>query len=161
MRRRGWTLIEMLISICVGTIVMSCSVLVLGLVLHTNRISQQQAYATSVVGRLNIAFRQDVHDSSLIASTGEKKKQLAMDFANHGRVVYGVVPEGVVRRDMSGDKITHEQLFRLPDNLAIDFEVDARTQPNAARLRIRSDERAGLNMVIEAVSSQDEERTGS
>jgi type II secretory pathway pseudopilin PulG len=135
-RRRGKTLVEMLVLISVLTIILGLVATSLIVLFKTDRQVRRDLEQVTALARLSSKFRADAHaaDSCQVAE--------ACDLAlPDGRVVrYAAGPERITREVRRGDAVEHRDAFLLPATATAKFELPDETQGRLVRLTIAAAE---------------------
>jgi len=157
-RRRGLTLIELVMTIGIGSVVFGLTVTLLASILRTERTARQHLAETQTIGRLAHQFRRDAHAAASAelapaANSGPATLRLAMQ---DGSQVDYQWAEGGLRRTWSpANRSPSREVFVLPSAAAASFELDHAPSAQFAILRLESRPsdphgRAGRKLRIEA-----------
>ena len=117
-KRRGVSLIEMLVVISMMTIVIGLVGMTFHLLLRSERLVAQSFVTERTISRLAIQFRDDVHQSETGVLTGgseNDKPALTLGNTSGNQIRYVVIAEGLVRLLETHDRVTARDDFRLPE----------------------------------------------
>ncbi len=128
MKRRGYTLVELVIVISLLSMLTGVAVMLLTSVIsHVGR-QRDDNQAAVVVRRLAADFRRDAHAATaahvedLPANAAEK---LTLTSADGATVTYAAVSGGVERIAMTDQKTAQRELYRLPRAQDVRFAQEA------------------------------------
>lgn len=144
-RRRGHSLIEMLVVIGTGGALMGIAVGLLAMLMRLDQDSRDQLRQRTAVHRLADQFRRDVHaaDGFAVQSPPGKEGttpawQLPLEA---GRVVeYRAEPGELLRTEREGDQVLRRESFRLPAGAAVSIDLAGEAAPDIVSLRIARDD---------------------
>ena len=108
-KRRGVSLIEMLVVISMMTIVIGLVGMTFHLLLRSERLVAQSFVTERTISRLAIQFRDDVHQSEIGAlSSGSESDKPVLTLANSSgtQIRYQVIADGLARVLVSNDQVT-------------------------------------------------------
>ena len=131
-RRRGKTLVEMLVLISVLTIILGLVATSLVVLFKTDRQVRRDLEQVTALARLSSKFRADAHAaaSCQVADSCD----LALP---DGRVVrYAAGPQCITREVRRGDAVEHRDAFLLPATATAKFELPDELQGRLVRLSI-------------------------
>lgn len=146
MSRRGYTLIEVLVTVSLVTVALTLLATWLTTVMRSQRIARDHLLEIQTRDRLARQFREDVHQARRIESTrSAQEPDAGMRLALvGGRVVtYAMRGQLLERVEQAGDKTLREQ-FQLEDAEA-HFEVIDQHQPARAVLVLTTPASSGRN----------------
>ncbi len=137
--RRAFTLIEMLVSISVGSVLMG---LALGMVHRTMRAestARTNAQVERTAARLSRQFRHDIHQAQSISLDGQQTDtpSLRLMLSDQRPVTYQIERGRVLREQQQGDEQTHREVFSFPDDHSLLFAELA--EPSRAVLTVEHD----------------------
>ena len=107
-RRRGFTLVEMMVAISVGTVLLGLAALLIGSLMKLDRAGRARLAEESRLDRLAQVFRADVHAATGLAP-GAPAGELRLILPGGRSVAYRAGPGAVVRARPDG-----EERFALP-----------------------------------------------
>jgi prepilin-type N-terminal cleavage/methylation domain-containing protein len=159
MRRRGYTLIEMLVVITVSTVMMGIAVQVLYLLARLEYGGREHVSRATIVARLADQFRSDVHAALRpIPTEAAEKNQWQFALAGDRAVTYRALPGEVERREQVAGKPVRQESYALPADSAADIVIHTDPAPAMASLVITlpgTASAAGQDIRIDAVLSRD------
>lgn len=140
-RRRGLTLIELLVAMAGASAILGMAVAMVYTLLEADRAGRQRMHVGESLGRLAEQFRRDVHAAEAVAplapAGGQQPSpgwQLRLD---DGRSVrYGVREGKLIRSEHLGGKAVRQDSFALPHGATMSVRPDAGGPPRAVRLSI-------------------------
>ncbi|MGA2616452.1 MAG: hypothetical protein ABSF26_02510 [Thermoguttaceae bacterium] len=172
-KRRGQSLVEMVVVMTVATAVSGVAIALLGAVLQLDGTARGQTRWVSSMGRLSEQFRRDVHQASAAAAVREADKAaLRLQLPQGRSVVYRLERGGIVRREQTGPKETvplsarpggradenrdsPQDRFALPDQAAAAIDIEQAASPRLVSLSIESPGLSGPTLRIEAALGRD------
>jgi prepilin-type N-terminal cleavage/methylation domain-containing protein len=152
--QRGVTLIEMVLTISIGSVVFGLAVTLLASILRGDRTARQHLAATQTIGRLAMQFRHDAHlakDAELVSATDGATDGLRLASTDGSEVKYQWMDGSLERTESQTDKPSRRELFKLP-NLHAVFEISRANPAETAVLSLESstDESKSRSLRIEA-----------
>lgn len=157
--QRGFTLVEMLVSISAGSVLL---VLATGVVHRTMRVEsvvRENAAAERAALRLSRQFRHDIHQAKSVSLDGRQADQPVLQIVLSGQapVSYRVEHTGVLREQPHNDTQIYREHFSFPDNYTVKFNE----LPSPRRVALTLERDTGLvgvpprvELHVEAVISQ-------
>ncbi len=130
--RRGFTLIEMVIVMTVGSVVTGLAVVLLGTLLHTENISRDHARQSTTLSRLAEQFRGDVRAATAVGSSDATSWEFAMEAPR--TVIYRAESDALVRLERNGEELLRQERFSLPSGTAASMQIDK--QPSATTVSL-------------------------
>ncbi len=115
-RRRGWTLIEMLVTIAVMTSITGVAVKLLASLLRAERNGVEHVTRLTTVSRLSRQFRSDVHAATEVQLAADNPQQplLRITSENQRQIQYEIQPQGLLRTEKRPDQtVAVKDLLRL------------------------------------------------
>lgn len=135
MTRRGYTLMEMLVVIALGTVLLGVAVGVLHLLMRTQHSGRESVYQTETVARLAEQFRSDARAALRpIAAEGEPKDRWRFALAADRTVTYRLRPGEIERREQIAAKQVRQESYTLPRNYLAEITVRTDATPAMASL---------------------------
>ncbi|MHB1036496.1 MAG: PulJ/GspJ family protein [Pirellulales bacterium] len=125
-RRRGVSLIEMLVAIEVGTVVLGLAVGLLYLLFQVQTNSRERLAAGHSVDRLAEQFRQDVRAATGLMPAGEgtdPQSRLAFALPLDRSVEYRLTGNVALRTEQAGQKVLRRETFALLPGDTIHWET--------------------------------------
>jgi prepilin-type N-terminal cleavage/methylation domain-containing protein len=161
--RRGFTLIEMLAALTIGSVVLGISVSMLALLLRVERLGREHVQQDGVTVRLAEQFRDDAHAALPPAPTDARNKgPWRFVLASDRTVTYRALPEAVDREEAVAGKRVRYESYTLPAGWAARVLVAADGKPPLASLIVTSTEtprRTDGEVRIDAVLGRDQRFT--
>jgi prepilin-type N-terminal cleavage/methylation domain-containing protein len=128
-RRQGFTLIEMLLTMSVGSLLMVLAMTLLQQAMTLSSQTRSQCDADRVIHRLCEQFRRDAHSASAVSTDDQLVVTLVGDSKN---IVYRFL-NSTVTRSTSGESIENEQ-YDLGKSANVTIEM--LEQPEQIRLTV-------------------------
>jgi prepilin-type N-terminal cleavage/methylation domain-containing protein len=161
MHRRGFTLIEMVAALTVGTVIMGIGVGMVHLLLRTERTGRGRVPQSRIVARLAQQFRSDVNAAERQVA-GAKAAQWQFELAQHRLVSYRAVPGGVEWNERKDGKLVRQEVFVLPREFSAAISGPGRTTPAVLNLVITDKAEPwspGRELLVTAVLGKDQRFT--
>jgi prepilin-type N-terminal cleavage/methylation domain-containing protein len=161
MRRRGYTLVEMVAVLTVGSVILGIGVGMLHLLLRTERTGRQRVPQSRVVARLAQQFRSDVNAAERQMSSS-KPAEWQFALSDHRLVVYRMVPGGVEWSERQDGKLLRQESYLLPRGWSAAITGPGRATPALLSLVItdKADPYApGRELLVTAVLGKDQRFT--
>jgi prepilin-type N-terminal cleavage/methylation domain-containing protein len=130
-RRRGFTLIEMVAVVTIGTVLMGIAVLLLHSLLKSHDSGREHINYYRTLNRLAEQFRSDAHATEKTSSADDGK---TFDFlpnaADSAKIRYQLLPGRIDRTELKGEKAVRQDSYKLlPDmQAAINIQTDKDTE---------------------------------
>ena len=120
-RRRGFSLVEMLACISVGSVLLVLSMKVIHRTMRIESRARETAAVQHHATRLARQFRRDVHQAESMQIGRQEPEQNALELTLSGGLptVYLAEPGHVVRTQQLPDGTTHRDCFSLPDDCSV------------------------------------------
>ncbi|MFH1921621.1 MAG: type II secretion system protein [Planctomycetota bacterium] len=143
-RRRGHSLIELLVVIGTGGALMGIAVGLLSMLLRVDQHSRDQMRERTEIHRLADQFRRDVHaaDGFTVQSPpGAENAAPAWQLPlGAGHVVqYQAEPGELLRTEREGDQVLRQESFFLPAGTTVSIDLAGEAAPGIVSLRIPRD----------------------
>ncbi len=135
--RRGFSLIEMLAALTVGSVLMGIAVSILAMLMRIERGGREQLHQDMVTARLARQFRDDVHAATRLAPAeagGKGSWQLVL--APDHTVTYRALPEVVERDEAEAGKPARHESYTLPAGWSARLIAPAGAGPPLASLDV-------------------------
>ena len=165
MSRRGFTLIEMLAAITVGSVMLGIGVGILHVLLRAEGTGRERVHQTQVLSRLAEQFRSDVGAAvRQIPAQGDRPKQWQFALADNRTVTYRALPGEVRRDERTADKLVRQESYALPEGYTAVISVEREAKPAVASLVIAREPTplaAGREMRVAARLGKDHRFTKS
>ena len=156
-RRRGFSLIEMLVVISVGSVLLGVTVSVFHLLFRMEHTARQYVHQSAVTAQLADRFRRDVHQAVDAAAADDDAGQLTLSPGH--TIVYQPRPGELVRIERIDGADRHRETFSLPPETAVSMEIPDGDGPRLIRLRLvpqgLGGPVAGREICIEALLASD------
>lgn len=125
-RRRGVSLIELIIVISVATLIIGVALGLMQWLLRSERDVRKTVWYGRSVSRLAQVFRNDAHRASHveIAAAAETSNSMQFSLGNSHTVTYEIEEHTIRRVDRDGETELHRETFHFPPGSAIRFEKD-------------------------------------
>ena len=166
MSRRGFTLIEMLAAITVGSVMLGIGVGILHLLLRAEGTGRERVHKTQVLTHLAEQFRNDMGAAvKQTLAQSDRPKQWQFALADNRTVTYRALPGEVRRDERTADKLVRQESYTLPEGYAAAIKVfEYQAKPAEVNLVIARDPTplaAGREMRIIAQLGKDHRFTKS
>ena len=133
--RRGFSLLEMLVAVTVGSVLMGIGVAILTLLLRLDRTGREHAHRAVVLGRLAEQFRDDVHAALRPMPAGtDHRAPWRLDLGPDRTVSYRITPESVERDETAPGKPVRHESYPLPEGCAARVSLSADRTAQVASL---------------------------
>lgn len=143
MSRRAFTLMEMLVTITVGSVAMAIAVSMLYTIMRVERNGREHVAQTGVLARLVEQFRDDMAAAVLpVTVPNDSASQWQFTLPDHRTATYRFLP-GEVQRDECEDNqnnapLRHES-YRLAADQKAAIVIDQKSNPTTAELVVSSE----------------------
>jgi hypothetical protein len=156
MKRRGVSLIELIVVIGVETMLLSLAVTTIATLIATERNGRRGLEQAAALDALRDEFRRDVR---LAAAFEQQPNVVKLTLHSGRRVEYAASDDGIARREHQGNTLTAQEYFRLP-GFTMSLEATGEQSPRVLRLKLSppqpADEKAPPALpAIEAVLGGD------
>ncbi len=129
-RRRGVSLIEMLVAIEFGAVVLSLAVGLLYTLFQVQGGSRQRLAAGQTVDRLAEQFRRDVRAAANVTpAQGDAKAALTLAVASDRSIEYRLKDNVVLRTEQAGQRVSRREEYRLPPGGEVRWETAPDRKP--------------------------------
>ncbi len=157
--KRGFTLIEMVGAITVGSVLMGAAVVLLCALIRAEGGGREHGQRLESLARLADRFRRDVHaavDAPARAADGRAAWDLplAADGISHF-IRYEVEGDYITRHESGQDNAPRWDTYALPENGAVSIETEPIGRRRLVRLLIAPKHAAGKIIGVEAVLGSD------
>jgi prepilin-type N-terminal cleavage/methylation domain-containing protein len=116
MHRPGFTLLELVIAMGIGTVLMGMLAVVMARVLVANAAAERHGEGIAALGRLGEQFRRDARaaaDAKTEKSAGQPTR-LRFDRLDGTQVEYEIAEAGLRRVVSAAGRVQHREMFVLP-----------------------------------------------
>lgn len=151
-RRRGASLVEMLVVVSLMSIVLGTVVVTLHSMFRADQQTRTAIERQGTTTRLALHVREDVHaarDARLSAADQDSAPSLTLELDDNSSIEYGLGGQGIDRLERRGDQIVHRDTFRLPAVDRVRWEIIELSGQPAVRMSLAA------NVQIEAVVARD------
>ncbi len=126
-RRRGYTLVEMLVVVTVFAFLLASVALAMGTLFRAQGELQDELAQAATASRLASQLRADAHlaASAFVVQEGGTPGPLLT--LPHATVIYRTYPRRIVRTVMQDDSETHREVFPLPEGTTARWELSSGT----------------------------------
>jgi prepilin-type N-terminal cleavage/methylation domain-containing protein len=159
--RRGFSLIEAIVAMVVGSTIFGISVELLALATRETSTGRDRSLSTETLSRLAEQFRGDVHAAEAVSQAKKGAGQIlwTLKMPDDKRVEYEPRADGLRRTEYSGDKVHARDAFALPAD-DVRLELKPTEKPLEATLLIKRDgsatnDNAGYELRIDARVGRD------
>ena len=113
--RRGWTLIEMLVTMMVAGAMTGVSVKMLSTLFHSERTGIEHVTRLTTVSRLSRQFRADIHAATDLQLAGDAQQPLVrITSGDQRQIQYARHPQGLLRTEQRPSRtLNNQDLLRL------------------------------------------------
>jgi type II secretory pathway pseudopilin PulG len=125
-RRRGMTLVELMLAMFVATAVVGMLAAIVSRIMMANAAGRDHLQTVVALARLGEQFRRDVHEArgaSVVPSDGPASR-LKLDAGANRAIEYEITPAGLARRVLIADKVQKRDLFILPGMKCLDWKIE-------------------------------------
>ncbi|MFN0055114.1 MAG: prepilin-type N-terminal cleavage/methylation domain-containing protein [Planctomycetales bacterium] len=174
MRRRGVSIVEILIVMSIGSVIVGTTITTLHLLLRSERDQARGVRTASTTARLAQVFREDVHamrEARIIPAEGDEPERLQLTDALGARVEYAANGHVLTRIDSRGAGPHHQEAFHFPLDSSVQFDQQDQSSSVAIALRLAAGElgrrapdapaRPGRSLRLEATLGRDFRFEGS
>ncbi len=127
MKRRGMTLVEVMVTVALSTFVMGILVAVVSRLLVSNTAAHDHLQNLTTLGRLGEQFRSDAHAATdvHVERADKQPQRLTFHTADQSAIAYTIVPEGLRREVSAGDDVRQRELFVFAGMKPLGWQSDA------------------------------------
>jgi prepilin-type N-terminal cleavage/methylation domain-containing protein len=163
MLRRGYSLIEIIVVLTIGTVVVGIGVGMLHLLLRTEQSGRDRVPQARAVARLAEQFRSDAA-AAMRQASGSPPGEWRFVLPENRLVTYRALPGEVQWDERLAGKLLRRESYLLPGGSSAAISVQGKAAPAMASLVIVNDgppPAAGHEMRVIAVLGKDHRFTGS
>jgi prepilin-type N-terminal cleavage/methylation domain-containing protein len=163
MLRRGYSLIEMLVVLTVGTVIVGISVAMLHSLLRAEQTGRDRVPQAGILARLAEQFRGDVA-AALRQTPGARQAEWPFVLADDRLVTYRALPGEVRREERTAGKLVRQESYVLASGSSAAIRVQGKDAPTVVNLIIvvgGEHPTAGREMRVTAVLGKDHRFTKS
>ncbi len=130
-RRRGFTILEMLVAITVCTVLLGIAVVTLRALMISQNAGREHLQYCRNVNRLDEQFRRDVHATQNISAGGKEGIiEMQSAAAEEIKIRWQCFADRIERTELQGDKIVSRESYLLPP--ASEAALQLQSQPDAS-----------------------------
>jgi prepilin-type N-terminal cleavage/methylation domain-containing protein len=161
MKRRGYSLIEMIVVLTVGATMLGIAVTMLGALMQAERNGRAHIGQNATLNRLADQFRRDVRGAKgklAVEKNDAGETAWRLDLAAGRSVWYVADPDEIVREERTGHTILQQKSYSLPENYVATIAASDSAGLSIISLTIAPTEassRPGHEIRIEAVLGRD------
>ena len=157
-RRRGYSLVEMVVVIATASVLLGLTVTLLYTLLRVERDGRDQIRHYTTLGRLAAQFRRDAHAAT--AASAIDNRQWKFTLSDNRAVTYRMEPGRLIRLEQAGEASPNRESFALPPGMTAAVEIDTDAEPTFVGLVMvptpeGSERRRGRPIRIDAVLGRD------
>ncbi|NQU24751.1 MAG: prepilin-type N-terminal cleavage/methylation domain-containing protein [Candidatus Nealsonbacteria bacterium] len=156
-RRRGFSLIELVVVISVGSVLLGVTVGVFHLLFRMEHTARQYVHQSAVTAQLADRFRRDVHQAVDATVADDDAGQLTLSPGH--TIVYQPRPGELVRVERIDGADRCRETFSLPPQTTVSMEIADVAGSRLVRLRLvsqgSSGSAPGRELCIEALLASD------
>ena len=145
-RRKGFSLVEVLVAITVGSVLLAVAVGLLYSLIEVDRTSREHLRLRIAAARLADQFRRDVHAAvRLIAPPAEAEAGAEapaawqLELPPDRAVEYRLEEDSLLRTEQASGEVVKREWFRLPPHAVASIRISAGQSPSIVSLRITPD----------------------
>ncbi len=135
MLRRGFTLIELMVVLTVGTVIVGIGVGTLHVLLRTEQTGRDRVPQAGVLARLAAQFRSDVN-AAVRQTAGEHRAEWRFALTEDRLVAYRALPGELRREEHVAGKLVRQETYVLPGGSSATIAVESKAAPPVASLVI-------------------------
>ncbi len=157
--RRAFTLVEMMVSISVGSVLMALALGIVHRTMRTESTARTHAEVERTAARLSRQFRHDIHQAKSVSLDNQQSDAtlLRLVLPDQQPITYRIEKRGILREQQHRDEQTHREIFTFPDDYILQFAE--LTEPSRAMLTLKHDTKLvgiapQIKLHIEAVIGQ-------
>ena len=123
----GYTLLEVMIAMMLGSVVLSLLAATMARVLGGSQLAQDHLQGSLAVARLAEQFRDDVHATRGVRGerADGRPTSLVLELRDGVSVTYSIDPSGLLRAASVGETPRSRELFFLPGMKVLDWNDDS------------------------------------
>ena len=163
MRRRGYSLIEMIAVMTVGTVVVGISVGMLHALLRTEQTGRDRVPQARILARLAEQFRSDV-GAAVRQTPNAREGEWQFALTGDRVVTYRALPGKIQWDERTAGKVVRQESYILPAGCSAAITVQSEATPAVASLVVTengSPQAVGREMRVIAVLGKDHRFTKS
>jgi len=155
-RRRGFTLVEMLIAMSVGTIISAVAIALIVTLMRSENVAQDHIRKSAVESRLADRFRRDVHAAESI-DIDDAGLAWTFTLGPEHAIAYRIDANHIERLETDASKIERRETFILPPDRTAAIETPRRpiVTLSIVQADASDDKRPGTPVRFDAVLAAD------
>lgn len=162
-RRRGFSLVELLVVIAVSSTIVALSVGLLHLLMQMQRDARDQLRGRMTLQRLTDQFRDDAHAAMQLrpvqAANESSGPAWELQLGPDHRIEYRVEEATLVRTEHAGGDVLGRESYLLPEGATVSLDVDDEKGVKLASLRIAANQSLPAKPAEEPAEKPDTQST--
>jgi type II secretory pathway pseudopilin PulG len=144
-RRRGWTLLEAIAALTVGSTIFGIAVQLLALTMHAAEGARDRATSAGATARLAERFRADVHAAReiVVPQSKDNMTRWTVKLSADERIEYELRDGSLQWTKYVGDAVRARDALALPQDTAPRLELEPKDNPVMASLLLKRGAEAG------------------
>jgi type II secretory pathway pseudopilin PulG len=144
-RRHGWTLLEAIAALTVGSTVFGIAVQLLALTMHAAEGARDQATSAGATTRLAERFRADVHASQeiVVPQSKDNVARWTVKLSANERIEYELHDGSLQWTKYVGGAVQARDAFALPQDTSPRLELEPKEKPVIASLLLKRGAESG------------------
>jgi len=145
-RRKGFSLVEVMVAMAVGSVLMAIVVGLLYTLMETDRTSREHLRLRIAAARLADQFRRDVHAGVRLSGQGavaedgaEAPAAWELELPPDRVVEYRLEEDSLLRTERAGGEVVRREWFKLPPHAVVSIRLSGEQGQPIATLRIAPD----------------------
>jgi prepilin-type N-terminal cleavage/methylation domain-containing protein len=126
MKRKAFTLVEMVVVMSIGTVLLTVSMVMLFALLKSEGSSRRHLEYCTVLNKLEEQFRCDVNQAVSTKVIPSDDVGMALELSlpepEITLVIYRCEPKEISREEKEGDKVLRRESYNLPDDMIASIE---------------------------------------
>jgi prepilin-type N-terminal cleavage/methylation domain-containing protein len=125
-KRRGYSLVEMLVVITIASLVLTTVAVALHSLFRVDRDLRQELVQSMALSRISLALRMDAHEaiSTTIEPVGEEPREIVFAHAEGRSVSYTLDEARIVRRLQQGGQVKHREVYAFPEDTVLTLRME-------------------------------------
>ncbi|NOZ40319.1 MAG: prepilin-type N-terminal cleavage/methylation domain-containing protein [Planctomycetes bacterium] len=120
---RAFTLVEMMVSISVGSVLMALALGMVHRTMRTESTANTNAKVERTAARLSRQFRHDIHQAESVSLDNQQPDAalLRLMLTDQRPLTYRIENGGILREQQQSDERTQREFFGFPENFTLQF----------------------------------------
>jgi len=136
-RRRGFTLIEMIVALGISSMLAGIAVLMLHALLKSHNAGREHLEYCRTINRLAEQFRGDVHAAQKTSpEVNEGVFDLLPDSADGAKIRYQCLQDRIDRSELKDDKVVRQESYMLPPDVEPSIKIQTHQDASIACILI-------------------------